>query len=210
MQVNRFSENRNDTAFGARKIMTAVKIVKDNMPYEKLDVYKLDAEDICDENFLRRVAKFMDSRWKMLNESQRKMLSQMKNFISEYQKVWMIPFTEDASHLYLGVKNDETITGVMTTRSSYSRSLNRLHSIEDINVVEKDGITEDSFVYSLLADKSMRDDIISNSKSPRKFSSFGKSSERAKIRDLHPDYKMNSAAQSELHDLEEVFGIEEL
>ena len=212
MQVDSNYNNYNNykVNFGARKIMSAEKVV-DGLS-EKFEVYKLDYTDIP---FAQKLAIFMKERQGRLNETQQKLFGKLKKFVTHQERFDVPEFSGDEKALYIGIKNDEQISGYMLMNNSRFRlTLNRKYEIEEICPNVEDKVTEDTFMYSFFADKELDRGFRSiwgtKFDKCRAFHVGGGKTKGAKmhIRKEHPDYTFKTSSR-EYFDLEDVLGIAE-
>ena len=212
MQVDNNYNNYNNykVNFGARKIMSAEKVV-DGLS-EKFEVYKLDETDIP---FAEKLAIYMKNQKHKLNEAQKNLYYRLKEFITHQERYNVGEFSGDEKELYIGIKNDEEISGYMLLNNSRFRPYYyRKYEINEICPNTKDKVAEDTFMYSFFADKELDGHLrsIFGSKFD-KCKAFlvgtGKTSgARSHIRNVNPEYTFKTVAR-EYFDLEDVLGIAE-
>ncbi|MBO6087301.1 hypothetical protein J6P92_03025 [bacterium] len=196
--------------FGARKIMSATKALDDK--FEKFEVYKLDYTDIP---FVQKLAIYMKNQENKLNESQKKLYYRLKEFVTHQERYNVGEFSGDEKELYIGIKNDEQISGYMLLNNSRFRPYYyREYKIDEICPNTKDKVTEDTFIYSFFADKELDGHLRSILGTKfHKCSAFltdtGKTTgARSHIRNKHPEYSFKTS-EKEYFNLEDVLGITE-
>lgn len=210
MQVdnNLNNYNNNRINFGARRIMSAEKFV-DGLS-EKFEVYKLDEYDIP---FAQKLAIYMKNQKSKLNEAQKNLYYRLKEFVTHQERYNVGEFSGDKKELYIGIKNDEQISGYMLTNNSrFMPTLNRKYTIDEICPNVNDIVAEDTFFYAFFSDKELDRGFRSiwgtNFDKCRAFHVGGGKTKGAKmhIRNEHPDYTFKTSAK-EYFDLEDVLGI---
>lgn len=210
MQVDKNCYNYNNKVnFGAKRIMSATKDFGDLC--EKFEVYRLDESDIP---FAKKLVLYMQKQRSKLDNSQKKLLNQLSEFIKlenrDYFENLGIFSREKFRKLYIGIKNDEQISGFMQTGSCNVFG-GKLHKIDDICTNVGDKVAEDTFLYAFFADKQLANGTFSlfgsNFNAGRAISA---SNSRKFIAQRNYKYDFTVTPQKEKFNLEEVLGIEEL
>ena len=209
MQVDKNYNNYNNykVNFGARRIMSAEKCVDDIC--EKFEVFKLDETDIP---FAQKLAIYMKNQKSKLNETQKNLYYRLKEFVTHQERYNVGEFSGDEKELYIGIKNDEQISGFMLLNNSRCRPYydKRKLTIDEICINTKDKVTEDTFLYAFFGDKCHANDIHSVWATRfNKCKAFlhGDEGAKAHIRKDYPDYKFQISTKRDYCDLEDVLGI---
>ena len=206
MKVNNNNYNYN-LNFGANKITTVQRIVEGTGALEKYDVYRLNQTDVP---FVRKIASFMESVQEQLNECQKKILENFKIFLKESSDydgdsyTYFVP-----KSMYIGIKNDETITGLMRTESKATRE-GLFHSVMDLIPNSYDNAAKNSFIYTLLSDKQYNRGFMSDAGVGFNFNKYvSRDGAKLRLKHINPDCKFSKVNQNPNYDLEDVFDIKD-
>lgn len=214
MQVDNNYNNYNNykVNFGARRIMSAEKIV-DGLS-EKFEVYKLDYTDIP---FAEKLAIYMKNQKLKLNDVQKKLFYKLREFVTHQEHFDVKKATGTQNDLYIGIKNDEEISGYMLLKNSkFGQNHNRKYEIEEICPNTKDKITEDTFRYTFFADKGLNNHFRFTLRTrfyKNKDFLIGreyKNKAKAIIRKEYPDYKFQISPIKNYTNLEDKLKIAQL
>ena len=128
--------------FMSNRIVSITRFIcKPLQKFEKFDIYKINENDIP---FLQKVFTFLDKRKSNLDGMQEQLHKQCKRLLNDK---YFFNNPCDRENIYLGIRDDNYITGIMTSKRSYGR-----HEMTSLFTSREKPIIKDSFIYAIEKD----------------------------------------------------------